>query len=296
VKVLNCGSLNIDYVYEVDHFVKAGETLDSKSLTRFCGGKGLNQSIALSKCGVEVWHAGAVGEKDSDTLLEELIRAGVKIDLITKKQCNTGHTIIQKEANGQNCILLYGGANQAITKEDVDHALAHFEKGDYLVLQNEISNIGYVMEVAHKKGMIIVLNPSPMNKLIGTYPLEYVDFFILNEIEAQEICGETGTGEELIEKIANRFPKAQIVLTLGVEGSIYKYKDKMLHQDIYKVKAVDTTAAGDTYTGYFIGSLMKGETVEKALMYASKASAISVTRHGAAPSIPTMEEVLSVNL
>lgn len=292
MKVLNYGSLNIDYVYEVDHFVKAGETQASKSLTLFCGGKGLNQSIALSKCGVEVWHAGAVGEKDSDMLLEELTRADVNIDLIIKKQGNTGHAIIQKEANGQNCILLYGGANQAITKEDVDQALAYFEKGDYLVLQNEISQIEYIMEKAHEKGMKIVLNPSPMNELISTYPLEKVDFFLLNEIEAQEICGESGTGDELIEKIANRFPKAQIVLTLGAEGSIYQNAEKMLHQDIYKVKAVDTTAAGDTYTGYFIGSVMKGEAIEKALEYASKASAISVTRHGAGPSIPTMEEVL----
>jgi ribokinase len=291
VKVLNCGSLNIDYVYEVDHFVKAGETQASKSLTRFCGGKGLNQSIALSKCGVEVWHAGAVGEKDSDMLLEELNCAGVNTELIIKKQCNSGHTIIQKEPSGQNCILLYGGANQAITKNDVDHALTNFEKGDYLILQNEISQIGYIMEKAHQKGMKIVFNPSPMNELISTYPLEKVDFFLLNEIEAQEICRESGTGEELIEKIADRFPKAQIVLTLGTEGSIYKDADIMLYQAIYTVKAVDTTAAGDTYTGYFIGSLMKGETIEKALEYASKASAISVTKHGAGPSIPSMEEV-----
>ena len=292
MKVLNFGSLNIDYVYEVDHFVKAGETQDSKSLTKFCGGKGLNQSIALCKCGVEVWHAGAVGEADSDMLLEELTRAGVNTELIIKKQCNSGHTIIQKEPNGQNCILLYGGANQEISKNDIDHVMTYFEEGDYLILQNEISQIGYIMEKAYEKGMKIVFNPSPMNALISSYPLDYVDFFLMNEIEAQEICRESGNKEELIDKIADRFPKAQIVLTLGTEGSIYKNADKVLHQAIYKVKAVDTTAAGDTYTGYFIGSLMKGETVEKALEYASKASAISVTRHGAGPSIPTMEEVL----
>lgn len=292
MKVLNYGSLNIDYVYEVDHFVKAGETQSSKSLMLFCGGKGLNQSIALSKCGVEVWHAGAVGENDSDMLLEELIRAGVNTDLVIKKQGKTGHAIIQKLADGQNCILLYGGANQEISKDDVNNALAHFGEGDYLILQNEISQIGYIIEKAHKKGMKIVLNPSPMNELISTYPLEYVDFLLLNEIEAQEICGKPGTGDELIENIANRFPKMQIVLTLGEDGSIYKYAEKKINQGIYKVEAVDTTAAGDTYTGYFIGSLIKGETIEKAMEYASKASAIAVTRHGAANSIPKMEEVI----
>lgn len=292
MKVLNYGSLNIDYVYEVDHFVKAGETQSSKSLSLFCGGKGLNQSIAFSKCGVEVWHAGAVGDKDSEMLLEELTKAGVNVTLVMKKPGNSGHAIIQKEPNGQNCILLYGGANQAITREDVDDTLGHFEEGDYLILQNEINQIEYIMEKAHEKKMKIVLNPSPMNELIRTYPLKYVDYFLLNEIEAEEICGEPGTGDELIEKISQRFPNAQIVLTLGSEGSIYKDSKEKLHQGIYKVKAVDTTAAGDTYTGYFIGSIMKGETTKKALEYASKASAISVTRHGAGPSIPTMEEVL----
>lgn len=293
MKVLNFGALNIDYVYEVDHFVKAGETQSSKSLSIFCGGKGFNQTIALSRSGSKVWHAGAVGEKDSDILLEQLVQTGVNIDLIQKKPGNSGHAIIQKESDGQNCILLYGGANQAICKEDVDETFLHFDKGDFILLQNEISQISYIINKAHEKGMKIVFNPSPMNDLINTYPLEYIDYFILNEIEAEGICGASGTGDEMIEKISNRFPRAKIVLTLGQEGSIYKDEDRMLNQEIYTVKAVDTTAAGDTYTGYFIGSIIKGEPVEKALDYAAKASAISVTRHGAGPSIPELKEVMN---
>lgn len=193
MKVLNFGSLNIDYTYQVDHFVRAGETMSSESLQVFSGGKGLNQSIALSKAGADVWHAGAVGAGDGDFLIEQMKKAGVHTELIEHLDGQTGHAIIQKDPAGQNCILLYGGANQRITKEMVDRVLTQFEADDFLILQNEISEIGYIMEKAHEKGMKIVLNPSPMNAKILSYPLEYVDYFLLNEVEASDICGIEAT-------------------------------------------------------------------------------------------------------
>lgn len=313
MKVLNFGSLNIDYVYEVDHFVRAKETIDSLQMNVFCGGKGLNQSIALSKSGAVVWHAGAVGENDSDMLLEQLSSAGVKTEFVKKKPSSSGHAIIQKDSNGQNSILLYGGANQLISKTDIDETLQHFEKGDYLILQNEINEIPYIMEQTHKIGMKIVFNPSPMNKKVMGYPLNLVDYFMLNEVEALEIChmwagkdelmkaeqvslpADSEWNDEVIQDIINKlgafFPQARIVLTLGEKGSIYKDQDRILHQSIYKVKAVDTTAAGDTFTGYFIGGLIRGEEVEKALDNASKASAIAVMRLGAGTSIPSRDEI-----
>ena len=291
MKVLNYGSLNIDNVYSVEHFVRGGETLSSSKMEIFSGGKGLNQSIALSKSGVEVWHAGAVGESDGEFLLRQLEEAGVNVSLVAHTAGKTGHAIIQRDMEGQNCILLYGGANQEITKEQVDQAMDHFEKGDFLVLQNEINEIGYIMEKAHEKGMKIVLNPSPMDEKIGTYPLEYVDYFLLNEIEAGDICKENGSGEELIRKLSQKFPGAKIVLTLGGDGSMYKDGDEILTQPIYKVSVVDTTAAGDTFTGFFIGGLMRGEKPEEALDHAAKAAAIAVSRAGAAPSIPDRSEL-----
>lgn len=291
MKVLNYGSLNIDNVYSVEHFVRGGETLSSSKMEIFSGGKGLNQSIALSKSGVEVWHAGAVGESDGEFLLRQLEEAGVNVSLVAHTAGKTGHAIIQRDMEGQNCILLYGGANQEITKEQVDQAMDHFEKGDFLVLQNEINEIGYIMEKAHEKGMKIVLNPSPMDEKIGTYPLEYVDYFLLNEIEAGDICKENGSGEELIRKLSQKFPGAKIVLTLGGDGSMYKDGDEILTQPIYKVPVVDTTAAGDTFTGFFIGGLMRGEKPEEALDHAAKAAAIAVSRAGAAPSIPDRSEL-----
>ena len=291
MKILNYGSLNIDYTYSVDHFVRGGETMSSEEMHVFSGGKGLNQSIALSKSGAEVWHAGAIGTGDGDFLIRQLKEAGVNTEYISVLDGKTGHAIIQKAKDGGNCILLFGGANQKITREMVDGVMDHFEKGDYLVLQNEISEIGYIMERAREKGMVLVFNPSPMDDKISTYPLEYVDYFLLNEIEAGDICGEQGSGEELLQKLSDKFPASKIVLTLGGDGSLYRDGQRILTQGIYKVPVVDTTAAGDTFTGFLIGGLVQGLDAGEALDLAAKAAAIAVSRPGAAPSIPSREEV-----
>lgn len=295
MKVLCFGSLNIDYTYKVDHFVKKGETLSAESLQVFCGGKGLNQSIALAKAGVDTCHAGAVGE-DGVFLLEELQKAKVDTGCVAVRQdVRTGNAIIQNDREGDNCILLYGGANQAITKEQVDTVLEHFVSGDFLMLQNEINEIPYIMEQAHRKGMKIVLNPSPMNEKIFRLPLETVDYFLLNEVEAGQILGETaekGTdGAGLARALLDKFPKAAVVLTMGGDGAVYMDSKETIIQPVYKVHTVDTTAAGDTFTGYFIGGLLRGDSVRKAMDMASRAAAIAVTRQGAAPSIPLLSEV-----
>ena len=291
MKILNYGSLNIDYTYSVDHFVRGGETMSSEEMHVFSGGKGLNQSIALSKSGAEVWHAGAIGTGDGDFLIRQLKEAGVNTEYISVLDGKTGHAIIQKAKDGGNCILLFGGANQQITREMVDGVMDHFEKGDYLVLQNEISEIGYIMERAREKGMVLVFNPSPMDDKISTYPLEYVDYFLLNEIEAGDICGEQGSGEELLQKLSDKFPASKIVLTLGGDGSLYRDGQRILTQGIYKVPVADTTAAGDTFTGFLIGGLVQGLDAGEALDLAAKAAAIAVSRPGAVPSIPSREEV-----
>ena len=291
MKILNYGSLNIDYTYSVDHFVRGGETMSSEEMHVFSGGKGLNQSIALSKSGAEVWHAGAIGTGDGDFLIRQLKEAGVNTEYISVLDGKTGHAIIQKAKDGGNCILLFGGANQQITREMVDGVMDHFEKGDYLVLQNEISEIGYIMERAREKGMVLVFNPSPMDDKISTYPLEYVDYFLLNEIEAGDICGEQGSGEELLQKLSDKFPASKIVLTLRGDGSLYRDGQRILTQGIYKVPVADTTAAGDTFTGFLIGGPVQGLDAGEALDLAAKAAAIAVSRPGAAPSIPSREEV-----
>ena len=299
MKVLCFGSLNIDYTYKVPHFVKKGETLASERLQVFGGGKGLNQSVALAKAGTEVDHAGSIGQ-DGMFLLDMLKDAGANTDFVKiLDTVRTGNAIIQNDKSGDNCIILYGGANQAITREQVDEVMSHFESGDYLVLQNEINELGYIVEKAHEKGMIIVLNPSPMNEKILALPLDVINYFILNEVEAAQILGKEDKGEESWEQIADdllkKFPQATIVLTMGSEGSVFKNQKETVCQSIYKVQAVDTTAAGDTFSGYFIGGILGGLSAKEAMDQASKASAIAVTRKGAAPSIPLLAEVQNYN-
>ena len=292
MKILNFGSLNIDYTYDVDHFVRGGETLSSKALHLFPGGKGLNQSIAVSRSGADVWHAGAVGKSDGEFLIKQLNEAGVNTDYVKRLEVPSGHAIIQRQPDGGNCILLFGGSNQEITRRMADEVLEHFGKGDYLLLQNEIREVGYIKKQAAEKGMRIVLNPSPMDEKIGKLPLENVDYFLLNEVEAESLCGEgANQPEAMLEKMANGFPKAKIVLTLGSQGSLYWDGEKMIKQPCYKVKAVDTTAAGDTFTGFFIGGLSQGMEGVKALDWAAIAAAVAVSRAGAATSIPSKEEV-----
>ena len=295
MKILSFGSLNIDYVYSVPHFVKKGETLSAKELNVYTGGKGLNQSIALARAGVETYQAGAIGT-DGMFLLEQLKEAGVKTDLVKiLDDVRTGNAIIQNDDEGDNCIVLFGGANQAITKEQVDEVFKDFTNEDYLLIQNEINELSYIVEKAKEEGMKIILNPSPMNEKIMKLPLDQIDYFILNEIEAMQIL-EMGKPEEIDGKyiaslLHERFKDATIVLTLGSEGSVCISDDEYVEQSIYKVKAIDTTAAGDTYTGYFIAGILNGKTIKGSMDIASKASAIAVTRQGAAPSIPVLEEV-----
>lgn len=288
MKVLNFGSMNIDYVYDVEQFVQGGQTISSKDMNIFSGGKGLNSSIALSKAGVCVEHAGAIGT-DGLFLLNLMKGHGIGTKYVqVMEEEKTGHAIIQKNKDGENCILLYGGANQRIEKEYIDQVLDHFEKGDLLVLQNEVSNLKYIVEQAHKKGMIIVLNPSPMDEKILDLDLNKIDICVLNEHEAKSLQG--------FEHLKNLYPKMQIVLTLGSQGSLHSYKEEMYQQEAYKVHAIDTTAAGDTFTGYFLAGLIEDKPIPQCMQRAAKAAAIAVTRLGAAPSIPTKEEVESIQL
>ena len=260
MKILSFGSLNIDYVYSVPHFVKKGETLSAKELNVYTGGKGLNQSIALARAGVETYQAGAIGT-DGMFLLEQLKEAGVKTDLVKiLDDVRTGNAIIQNDDEGDNCIVLFGGANQAITKEQVDEVFKDFTNEDYLLIQNEINELSYIVEKAKEEGMKIILNPSPMNEKIMKLPLDQIDYFILNEIEAMQILEmdkpEEIDGKYIASLLHERFKDATIVLTLGSEGSVCISDDEYVEQSIYKVKAIDTTAAGDTYTGYFIAGIL----------------------------------------
>ncbi len=256
-----------------------------------CGGKGLNQSIALARAGAPVLHAGKVG-RDGEPLIACLQAAGVDtthVGIIESEP--SGHAVIQVDRHGQNSIIIHGGANREVQKEDAERVLGHFSAGDCLVLQNEISSISEIIDRAKKQGLTIFLNPAPMDKTVLGYPLDLVDYFIINSIEGRELTGESEPNA-IVEAMRKRFPRSATILTLGENGVIYADPQTSLTVPAEKVTPVDTTAAGDTFIGFFIAQKMKGEMVETCLRTASRAAAICVTRRGAADSIPRMDEVV----
>ena len=290
MKVLNLGSMNLDLVYSVDHIVQPGETESSTGMNTFLGGKGMNQSVALAKAGVEVYQGGMIGE-DGQPFLDACGEVGVHADYIRKIPGKSGHAIIQIDRNAQNCILLFGGANQCLTEEYVDETLSHFEKGDILLLQNEVNLLPYIVDKAWEKGMQIALNPSPFNEKLDAVDMAKISIFLLNEVEGGQVTGEKEP-QAIIAKLLALYPHAKIVLTLGQDGSIYADGDQQVFQPIFPVKAVDTTAAGDTFTGFFLAGFAEGMDIPQALKMSAKASSIAVSRPGAVPSIPWRKEVM----
>lgn len=291
MKILNFGSCNIDYVYSLDHIVGIGETETTYKLETFPGGKGLNQSIAVAKAGVKICHAGCVG-CDSNMLIDILSENGIDISYLSKTHEKTGHAIIQVSSEGENSIFLYPGSNEMITKNYIDLVLENFGRDDIILLQNEISNVDYIVEKAYQKQMCIILNPSPFNEKLDKIDFNKLAYIILNEVEAKAISG-CDIPEESLTYIKNKYPNLKVMLTLGSNGCIYTDSLCEFYQPAFKVNTVDTTAAGDTFTGYFVAELSRGTDYQKILKIASAASAIAVSRKGAAPSIPDKCEVLS---
>ena len=291
MRVLNIGSLNLDYVYSVDHIILPGETEATGSRNIFLGGKGINQSMALAKAGVEVYHGGLIGN-GGQPFLDACKEYGVHADFIRKVDAPDGHTIIQIDKNAQNSILLFGGTNQMLTEEFVDEILSHFTSEDILLLQNEVNLLPYIVDQAYAKGMQIALNPSPFNEKLDAVDMTKISIFLLNEVEGNQLTGLTEPND-ILDKLRELYPHAKVVLTLGKDGAMYADETQRVFQPIFKVKAVDTTAAGDTFTGYFLAGIMAGMPMQDVLRMSAKASSIAVTRAGAVPSIPYREEVLA---
>lgn len=278
--IFNLGSINIDRAYLLDHIVAPGETISASALRESPGGKGFNQSIALARAGATVKHIGAVGP-DGARLVSMLREAGADTAAIATVTEPTGHAIIQVDREGRNSIVVFAAANGTITPEAVRAALADAQPGDILICQNETSAIAEAMREAKARKMRIVLNPSPFDAKIAAMPLELVDLFLVNETE-----------DEALRAMGGAAAQAARVVTRGADGceSLAPGREPV-RCDSFRVKAVDTTAAGDTFTGYYLTALASGADEATALRRASAAAAISVTRHGAADSIPSAPEV-----
>lgn len=289
MKILNFGSLNLDYVYDVDHFVQPGETMSSLDLFINCGGKGLNQSIAAAKAGNQVYHAGVVGT-GGDMLVQELAKNSVDVSFIQRVEQPNGHAIIQVDQKGQNCIILYGGTNQMLTKEYINETLDAFGGEGLVLLQNETNLVGYIIEEAHKRGLQTALNAAPMNEKVLGYPLDKLDWLIVNELEGSQIAG-CSPDDDILPILKEKYPHCSILLTLGSRGACCYHQGETYKIPCHKVNVVDTTAAGDTFSGYFLYAMLNGGTVAEALRLASAASAIAIGKKGAADSVPMKAEV-----
>lgn len=289
MKILVFGSLNIDHNYQMQHIVTEKETTFAKEYSIAAGGKGLNAAIALSKSGIHVYLAGNIG--NDAKILEDTLRI-FNVDTTYLNHINepNGHAVIQVDEKGENAIFIYGGSNQNIKRDYIDNVIDHFSKGDLLIMQNEINDEAYIMHKAKEKGLQILLNPSPFNETILTYPLGLVDYIFINEIEGYGFTNEKDP-IEILNKMKNMYPRSKIILTVGSNGSYYQYGEERIFQPAFKVKTIDTVGAGDTFMGYFCSELSKNSPIKKCLEMASKAASITCCRKGAAASIPTIEEI-----
>jgi len=291
--ILNFGSIIIDHVYRVPHFVRPGETLPCSEYRIFAGGKGFNQTLAMARAGVVVNHAGAIGP-DGQWLMDLLVKEGIGVADIVTSAAPTGHGVIQVTELGANAILQFPGANRTITREQIEGVLNRFGAGDLLVLQNEISELDYLVRRAHARGLRIALNPAPMDAVVASLPPDAIGLLVVNEVEAQDLTGAS-TPSDMLRELRRQMPQTAIVLTLGEQGAIYEDSRQHIETPAWPIEVVDTTAAGDTFTGYLLASLEQGLNVADAMRRAARAAALCVSRLGAAASIPYAREVDSTD-
>ena len=300
-KLVNLGSLCIDNVYRVPAIAGAGETVASRSHEVFPGGKGLNQSVAAARAGASVAHVGCVGA-DGAWLRDLLAEEGVNVDGVRVVEGASGHAVIQVDDTGANAIAIAGGANRALRADDAARALAQVGPGDWLLLQNEINDLPDVLAAAKRRGCAVAFNVAPVDGREADYDLSGVKLLIVNEIEAAALAAtgatnalaRTGKPEAAAHALRERYPQAELVLTLGAAGLIHMGAEGASTLPAYAAQAVDETAAGDAFIGYLMAALLAGEGMAEALRLGSAAGALAVAKAGAAASIPTLAEVRRV--
>ena len=296
-KALVIGSLNMDMTVKVEELPKLGETIFGNDFYESCGGKGANQAVAVSKLGMKTEMIGMVG-KDSqgEKLIQNLNKYGIISDNVIKSDELTGRAIITVDRKGDNNIIVIPGSNFKITKEHIQAKQDVIASSDVVILQNEIPSetVEFSLLKAKELGKITIFNPAPARKLSGEV-FKNTDYLILNETEMEEIFEIKFNDEKYTEKISikkKEYGIKNIILTLGDKGSILFSEDNNIKKyDVYKVKAVDTTAAGDSFIGAFTMKICEIGNPDEAIKYATAVSAIVVTRQGAQDSIPTREEI-----
>ena len=290
------GSLNMDLVVNVDTMPKPGQTIIGSNFKEVPGGKGANQAVAMARLNGNVSMIGKVGEEGfGQTLINSLKNDKVDTTYIQTSKGATGVALITVDKNAQNSIVVSPGANFEVKEDDIDNNIEAIKNSDIVVLQLEtpLNTIKYALNKAKELNKYTILNPAPAVKLDDEI-IKNVDLLTPNETELEIISGVSIETEEDIQKAAQIMIEKgvkELIVTLGSKGSLYINKEKSMFKKAYKVEAVDTTAAGDSYTGALAVALSQDKNIEDAMDFASKVGALSVLKEGAQSSLPTLEDV-----
>jgi ribokinase len=285
--IWNLGSINADHVYAVPHIPAPGETLAATRLTNGLGGKGANMSVAAARAAARICHIGAIGSEGGWTR-DRLLEYGVDTRHIATLPIPTGHAIIYVDPEGENNIVVFPGANRHVPQDLIHTALTEAQTGDRLLLQNETNLQSETAALAKAMGLTVAYAAAPFDAAATQAILPHADFLILNDVESQQLQDATGLAPDAL-------PTADVIVTRGAQGADWfdNRTDTRHHIPALPVTPVDTTGAGDTFTGYVLAGLDRGLPMRQALDLATRAAALMVTRPGAADAIPDLSEVMS---
>ena len=283
--IWNLGSINADNFYLLPHLPAPGETISARNFRQGLGGKGANMAVAAARAGTRVMHVGALGA-DGGWALERLLEYGVETAHITLMEGVTGHANIAVDLEGENNIIIFPGTNHEITEEMIGAALSEASSGDWLLMQNETNGQRFAAQTAKTLGLRLAYAAAPFDAEAVKAILDRIDLLVLNEVEAAQL--RAATGGEL-----RQLPVDDIVVTLGAGGCewVSNKAHRVESYPAYQVDVVDTTGAGDTFTGYLVAGLDRGMTMPHAIDLAMRAGALMVTRHGTADVIPDLKEI-----
>ncbi len=283
--IFNLGSINADHIYEVEHLPSPGETLTAVNFATGLGGKGINQSVAAALAGSDVVHIGAVGP-DGGWAVDRISEQGIDTAYISKIDTPTGHAIINVDQDGENAIVIFPGANNCQSSDKIREALKGAGAGDILLLQNETNLQAEAAKIAHDLGVKVIYSAAPFSVEAVRKVLDNTTILMMNKVESEQLCA--GLETELVE-----LPVSDVVVTKGGDGAgwLRPQTRETLNIASFPVTAIDTTAAGDTFAGYFAAGLDQGLSIKDAMTLGSAAAAIKVTRKGTADAIPMRAEV-----
>ncbi|KAF0236730.1 MAG: hypothetical protein FD181_2500 [Prolixibacteraceae bacterium] len=298
-KIVVIGSSNVDLLMKMDHLPEKGETVTDAEFFQVYGGKGANQAVAAARAGGNVAFVNCVGE-DAYTpqMVQNYISDGIDARFVFyEKGIASGHALIMIGGEGMNYISVAPGANYKLTPQKIDEAIQVIDEAALIVMQYEIKEetIKYVIGLANRKGIPVMWNCAPARAFDVSY-IPKINILVLNEVEAGFLAGILVENETDAEKAAQKLVDSgveKVIITLGSKGAFVVTKTEKISVQAYKVDAVDTTAAGDTFCGAFAVAFVEGKPMKEALQFASAAAAISVTRMGAQPSAPTRSEIES---